>query len=66
MDNSIAQCRRARGWSQEVLADALGVSRRTVISIEQGKFNPSLPTAFRLAAIFDRPIEQLFFPDPAS
>ncbi|MHA7283324.1 helix-turn-helix transcriptional regulator [Arthrobacter sp. TMS2-4] len=55
---------RARlGWSQQKLAEELGVSRQTIISIERGRFDPSLPLAFRLAAIFDTTLEELFFPD---
>jgi putative transcriptional regulator len=66
--NIIADTRRSREWSQQRLADELGVSRQTIISIERGKFDPSLPLAFRLSAVFERPIEELFFPeapDPA-
>ncbi|KZE89477.1 helix-turn-helix transcriptional regulator [Microbacterium sp. TNHR37B] len=60
MRNSLPDLRRERGWSQQQLADELGVSRQTIISIERGRFDPSLPLAFRLARVFDRPIEQLF------
>lgn len=63
MRNIIAQRRTDRGWSQQRLADELGVSRQTVISIERGRYDPSLPVAFRLAAIFNAHIEDLFFPD---
>mgnify|MGYP002715987139 CR=1 FL=1 len=45
------------------LADELGVSRQTVISLEKGRYDPSLPLAFRLAAVFGRRIEDLFTPD---
>nr|WP_221419708.1 MULTISPECIES: helix-turn-helix transcriptional regulator [Micrococcus] len=51
------------GWSQQRLADELGVSRQTVISLEKGRYDPSLPLAFRLAAVFGRRIEDLFTPD---
>lgn len=60
MRNSLPDLRRERGWSQQQLADELGVSRQTIISIERGRFDPSLPLAFRLARVFDRPIEQIF------
>lgn len=60
MDNIVAQERNARGWSQQRLADELGVSRQTIISIERGRFDPSLPLAFRIADAFGRPIEGLF------
>lgn len=69
MDNSLPEHRRHRGWSQQRLADELGVSRQTVISIEKGRYDPSLPLAFDLARTFDRRIEDLFFPhsdDPVS
>ncbi|MPV37233.1 helix-turn-helix transcriptional regulator [Georgenia subflava] len=63
MDNDVAARRSARGWSQAELAKALGVSRQTVISIERGRFDPSLPLAFRLAGVFGCRIEDLFRPD---
>ncbi|UFU03048.1 helix-turn-helix transcriptional regulator [Ruania suaedae] len=62
MQNSVAVRRKDRGWSQHHLADLLGVSRQTVISIEKGRFDPSLPLAFRLAAAFGCRIEDLFEP----
>ena len=63
MDNRIAELRGDRAWSQAHLAQLLGVSRQTVISIERGRFDPSLPLAFRLAAVFECRIEDLFTPD---
>ncbi|MDE1566141.1 helix-turn-helix transcriptional regulator [Actinotignum sanguinis] len=60
MRNSVAQRRLQRGWSQVRLAELLGVSRQTVISIEKGRFDPALPLAFRLAGVFDCAIEDLF------
>ncbi len=63
MRNLVNESRLQLGWSQQRLADELGVSRQTIISIERGRFDPSLPLAFRLAALFERPIEELFFPD---
>lgn len=65
MRNHVPRLREKRGWSQRRLADELGVSRQTVISIEKGRYDPSLPLAFRLAAAFDCRIEDLFEPDPA-
>ena len=65
MENTIPEHRKRLGLSQERLAEALGVSRQTVISIEKGRYDPSLPLAFRLAAVFGRPIEELFTPDTA-
>lgn len=63
MRNLVNASRQRLGWSQQRLADELGVSRQTVISIERGRFDPSLPLAFRLAAVFNCTIEDLFFPD---
>lgn len=56
----MAERRRDRGWSQQRLADELGVSRQTIISIERGRFDPSLPLAFRLARAFGCTIEEIF------
>lgn len=63
MKNSLQERRQDRGWSQQRLADELGVSRQTVISIERGRFDPSLPLAFRLAAVFACRIDELFDPE---
>ncbi|MFT4134952.1 helix-turn-helix transcriptional regulator [Microbacterium sp.] len=63
MRNAVSEKRAAAGWSQQRLADELGVSRQTVISIEKGRFDPSLPLAFGIAAIFECRIEEVFFPD---
>nr|WP_231709430.1 helix-turn-helix transcriptional regulator [Arthrobacter sp. zg-Y895] len=59
----VHESRQRLAWSQQRLADELGVSRQTVISIERGRFDPSLPLAFRIAAVFNCTIEDLFFPD---
>ena len=63
MENLLPELRREHGWSQQKLADELGVSRQTVISIEKGRFDPSLPLAFRLASLFGCHIEDIFTPD---
>ncbi|GAB3698110.1 helix-turn-helix transcriptional regulator [Corynebacterium nasicanis] len=63
MDNSVSAARADMGWSQQKLADVLGVSRQTVISIEKGRYDPSLPVAFKIAAAFGRRIEDLFYPE---
>lgn len=63
MRNSVPDHRKRLGFSQERLAEALGVTRQTVISIEKGRFDPSLPLAFRLARVFECRIEDLFTPD---
>lgn len=60
MKNRLEELRRARGIRQEDLAMALGVSRQTVISLEKGKYNPSLTLAFRLSRYFKLPIEDIF------
>ncbi|MCL3838100.1 helix-turn-helix transcriptional regulator [Aeromicrobium duanguangcaii] len=64
MLNHVLRTREERGWSQKRLADELGVSRQTVISIEKGRYDPSLPLAFRLAEVFECRIEDLFVPGP--
>lgn len=63
MKNRINERRALRGWSQQFLANELGVSRQTIISIEKGRYDPSLPLAFRLATLFECTIEDLFEPD---
>lgn len=60
MRNSLPERRKAIGWSQERLAEELGVSRQTIISIEKGRYDPSLPLAMRLARAFSCPVEELF------
>ncbi len=60
MKNRLEELRRQRGVRQEDLAQALGVSRQTVISLEKGKYNPSLALAFKLARYFAMPIEEIF------
>lgn len=60
MKNQLAELRTAKGWTQQQLADLVGVSRQTVISLEQGRYNPSIVLAFRLARTFETEIEQLF------
>jgi putative transcriptional regulator len=63
MHNHLPALRAERGWSQADLAERIGVSRQTVISIEKGKYDPSLPVAFRIAAAFETPIESVFEPN---
>ena len=64
MKNRLKVLRAERNWTQAQLADALDVSRQTVNAIETGKFDPSLPLAFRAARLFGMPIEKIFH-DPA-
>ena len=59
--NCLREQRRARGLNQADLADALEVSRQTIIAFEADKYDPSLPMAYKLAAYFDLPVEDLFF-----
>lgn len=63
MENRLKELRAASGWSQAHLADLLGVSRQTVNALEKGRYDPSLPLAFRLARVFSTTIEELFTPD---
>jgi len=62
MRNRLRELRAARRWSQADLADRLGVSRQTVNALENGRYDPSLPLAFRIAEVFGEPIESLFLP----
>lgn len=57
--------RAEREWSQADLAEQLGVSRQTVNAIETGRYDPSLPLAFRIAGLFERPLEEIFRPESA-
>jgi putative transcriptional regulator len=61
--NLVRDLRAARGWSQGDLAAELGVSRQSVNAIETGKYDPSLPLAFKIARLFSQPIEGIFFED---
>ena len=60
MKNRLRELRAAKEWSQGDLADKLGVSRQTINAIETGKFDPSLPLAFRAARLFGLRIEEIF------
>ena len=60
MKNRLKVLRAERDWTQAYLADALDVSRQTVNAIENGKYDPSLPLAFKIAQLFDKPIEEIF------
>lgn len=63
MNNKLRVLRAERGWTQAELAERAGVSRQTINVIEAGKYDPSLPLAFKLAGIFGSTIEDVFFPD---
>jgi putative transcriptional regulator len=58
--NKLRQLRAAHSWSQAVLADKLDVSRQTVNAIENDKYDPSLPLAFKIAQVFELTIEEVF------
>ena len=60
MKNRLKVLRAERDWTQADLAERLDVSRQTINAIEKGKYDPSLPLAFRIARLFGMPIEQLF------
>lgn len=63
MNNNVRELRNERGWSQADLAERLDVSRQTVNAIETGKYDPSLPLAFKIARLFGLSIEAIFDPD---
>jgi putative transcriptional regulator len=60
MNNRLKVLRAERDWSQADLAAALGVSRQTVNALETGRYDPSLPLAFKIARVFAQPIESIF------
>lgn len=60
MINRLKVLRAERNWSQADLADQLGVSRQTVNALETGRYDPSLPLAFKIAHVFGQPIESIF------
>ena len=63
MNNHLRELRAEHGWSQARLAELLNVSRQTVIAIESGRYDPSLPLAFAISRLFQQPIESIFNPD---
>ena len=60
MKNSVRELRTEKGWSQADLADRLEVSRQTVNAIETGRYDPSLPLAFKIGKLFRKPVEEIF------
>ena len=66
MKNRLKVLRAERDWTQADLAQRLEVSRQTINAIEKGKYDPSLPLAFRIARVFARPIEEIFDPEEES
>jgi len=63
MNNRVRELRTERSWSQADLAERLDVSRQTVNAIETGKYDPSLPLAFKVAKLFELTIESIFLPE---
>jgi putative transcriptional regulator len=64
MKNRLKELRLARNWSQGALADELDVSRQTVNALETGRFDPSLPLAFKISRLFELSIESIFLDEP--
>ena len=64
MRNHLKDLRAQRDWTQADLAERVNVSRQTINAIEKGKFDPSLPIAFRIARVFDSTIEDIFVDEP--
>ncbi len=60
MENRLRVLRAERAWSQQDLAERIEVSRQSVNAIETGKYDPSLPLAFRIAELYEVPIEEIF------
>lgn len=60
MKNRLEEMRKGMGWTQEELAERLYVSRQTIISLESGRYNPSILLAFRIAHLFQHSIEDIF------
>jgi putative transcriptional regulator len=63
MKNRLRVLRAEKNWSQAQLAEKVGVSRQAILAIENGKYDPGLPLAFRLARSFDKPLEEVFIWD---
>lgn len=60
MNNRLKELRKLAGWSQAELAERLDISRQSVNAVETGRYDPSLPLAFRIARVFGKPIEDVF------
>jgi putative transcriptional regulator len=60
LENRLPVLRAGKGWSQKQVADQLGVSRQTIVSLEANRYNPSLKLAYEIALLFDQKIEDVF------
>jgi putative transcriptional regulator len=65
LENNVRLCRKAMSLTQEALAGELEISRQTIIAIENGKYNPSLELALKMARVFERPVEEIFLLPPS-
>ena len=65
MKNRLKVLRAENDWSQAELADRIGVARQTIVALEAGKYAPSLPLAFKLSKLFNKPVEEIFDPESA-
>jgi putative transcriptional regulator len=63
--NRLKVLRAENDWSQAELADRIGVARQTIVALEAGKYAPSLPLAFKLGKLFNKPVEEIFDPESA-
>lgn len=63
MLNNLSKLRKEAGYSQEVLADLLNVTRQTIISLERGRYNPSILLAFKISRLLNKTIEEIFIPE---
>jgi putative transcriptional regulator len=63
--NLLRVLRAEKDWSQAELADRVGVARQTIVALEGGKYAPSLPLAFKLSKLFQKPVEEIFDPESA-
>jgi putative transcriptional regulator len=61
LENNVRECRKQHNLTQEDMADALDISRQTIIAIENMKYNPSLELALKIGKLFNKPIEEIFF-----
>ena len=66
MKNTLRDLRNEKGWSQTVLGEALNVSRQSINAIESGRYDPSLPLAFKISRLFDLSIEDIFDDEASS